>query len=78
MQECNKIALFSSLGKLAGKTIYVLLALIFFLLFMISRKSYARMYQTDFRNLSKYESAFGADDQSDLFFRFLKGRCHGK
>jgi len=38
---------------------------------------YLRIYGTDFRNRSLYESALSADDQSDLVFRFVKGRCHG-
>ena len=66
--------------------LYILPALIsFFLSFfsMIAPRTiiyYRRIYRTDFRNLFTERKRFGCRLQMidlDLFFRYLKGRCHG-
>jgi len=44
----------------------------------LSETNYLRIRWNDFRNLFSEWKRVGADDQSRPFFRYLKGRCHGK
>jgi len=60
--------------------LYILLALIFFLIFFNdhSEKNYLRIYWTDFRNFFHRMKAFWVQViDLDLFFSYLHGRCHG-
>jgi len=73
---------FSPLGKPAdqARPIYFTFHnffLSFFFFNDFSENNYLRIRWTDFRNLSPNESVLAADERSGLFFRYLKGRCHG-
>jgi len=51
---------------------------IFFIFFMISRTQIiSRLAEPIFTIFTLNESFLAVDDRSGLFFRYLKGRCHG-
>jgi len=65
---------FSPLGKLAGKAILLALISFFLSFLMIARRTIiSGSTGTIFAIYSPNESVLSADDQSDLFFRCLKG-----
>jgi len=67
----------AALSRLLARLCHAFFVFIFFFLMISGRQIISGYAGPIFATFSPNESVLNADDRSDLFFRYLKGRYHG-